>query len=48
VHINENTFSIRNAPQAAHAGLPETADIPIRSLADVERGAESAPVAMKS
>jgi FkbM family methyltransferase len=47
VHINENTFSIRNAPQAAHAGLPETADIPISRLAEMERGAETAPVAMK-
>jgi FkbM family methyltransferase len=44
VHINENTFSIRNAPQAAHAGLPEAADIPISSLADLERATEIVPI----
>jgi FkbM family methyltransferase len=43
VHINENSFSIKNAPRAAHAGLPETADVPIGSLADLERGTEIAP-----
>jgi FkbM family methyltransferase len=35
VHISENIFSIRNAPHAARADLPEAADIPIGSFADV-------------
>jgi FkbM family methyltransferase len=49
VHIGENIFSIRNWPRAARADLPEAADIPIGSLADLGREGETAPsVAAKS